>query len=102
MTTLILFWSGGCHTELKLLAERAGFQFESVLIIGSHWMTPPAHLHCVEVGDFAPEPSCRYIILVNKAEHNQTVPVIAKLTAVSAEFEVYDFYYGDMVRLWPL
>jgi len=101
MKTLILFWYGSTSSELEKLARRAGFQFNEVILVDSHWMTPPPNLDCVKTENFRPVQDASYVVITNGAEHNQLVPVIAKLEACQAEFEVYEFFYGELRKFWP-
>ncbi len=102
MKALIIFWYGANSPELPRMARRVGFQFDNVIRISSHWMTDPQELCCVKAQDFQPTPGSSYVVITNKAEHNQLVPVIAKLQKVGAEYAVYEFYYRELRKLWPL
>jgi len=100
--TLIQFWFGAITNEIIDLARRQGFQFDSVITIGSHWMTPPENHDFITVSDFNPRPDCFYYLITNRAEHNQLIPVIAKLMLCGANFESYRFFDKELRRSWPL
>jgi len=99
---LIQFWFGSITTEIIDLARQEGFQFDQVITIDSHWMTPPDKLDYVIINDFNPSAYHSYVVITNKAEHNQLIPVIAKLTLCGADFEAYEFFDKQLRQLWPL
>lgn len=102
MNTLILFWHGIKSNELKNMTRRAGFQFDEVIFIESHWMTALEELGYIKTENFSPDAGISYLVITNGAEHNQLVPVIAKLQASGAKYEVYEFFYCELRKLWPL
>lgn len=102
MSTLVLFWCGVAISELLELARMHELEFDDVIVINSHWLTPRHDLRCIHAQEFTPASDRKYIVAVTaEADHMQTIPVIATLSRSGAEFAAYEFFYRDLRQIFP-